>query len=116
MKPLTYYLDTPGTQRLIKEYGNYLQSLDQANKYELLSALTIVLWALSDPDFESPTAEDVDNSCLGSVLEAIAEDFLVFSLDPEVCTVLSILDPLDPQQLADIVPAVALYAAEAARQ
>jgi hypothetical protein len=115
MKPLTYYADTAETKQVASKYGDRLGGLCQQHKFELISTLGICLYELSDEDFEPVEFEQLEDTA-ESALHYLAQIHLEYALSLPVVEILNMLDDCEPQVLADIVPAIALYAADEARK
>ena len=112
-KTLTYYADTNAVQRLGEVFGNRLEKLTQEEKYQLCTAIALMLWGCCDsgPDED----DDLDFSDL--VLEEdeadacrVVNDQLVPEVTAHVMTALVILQNEPPEILAQLLPAVAEYA------
>jgi len=110
-KPLTFYVETKAITRLGEVFGNRLQKLIQEEKYQLCTAIALLLWGCCDPEFEDD--EDLDFSGLmedDSDACRVVNDQLVPEVTAHVMTALVILQNEPPEILAQLLPAVAEYA------
>ena len=112
-KTLTYYAPTEGPTRLGEVFGNRLEKLTQEEKYQLCTAIALMLWGCC----ESMPDEDDDLDFSGLVLEEdeadacrVVNDQLVPEVTAHVMTALVILQNEPPEILAQLLPAVAEYA------
>ena len=48
-KTITYYLDTASTRKLEQMYGSRLERLSQEEKYQLCTAIALMLWGCCEP-------------------------------------------------------------------
>jgi hypothetical protein len=112
-KTLTYYVETKAVKRLGEVFGHKLDKLTQEEKYQLVTAIALMLWGCCDsvPDED----DDLDFSDL--VLEEddadacrVVNDQLVPEVTAHVMTALVILQNEPPEILAQLLPAVAEYA------
>ena len=112
-KTLTYYVETKAITRLGEVFGNRLEKLTQEEKYQLCTAIALMLWGCCD---SGPDEDDgLDFSDL--VLEEdeadacrVVNDQLVPEVTAHVMTALVILQNEPPEILAQLLPAVAEYA------
>ena len=115
-KTLTYYVDNDTIHRLCKSFGNRLEGLTQEEKYQLCTAIALMLWGCCDSGAdEDGDAENPDFSelmCTESEPDLIDSQhhLLVPSVTPHVMTALVILQNEPPEILAQLLPAVAKYA------
>ena len=107
-KPLSYYCDTPETQALMGKFGSHLQQLNQEEKFQLMTATCMYLWALSSAaeDCEEDDGMEVDS------LSTLFNNQCSEPLSPDVSHVLALLDDSEPDALAAMLPAIGFYAAE----
>jgi hypothetical protein len=121
-KCLTYYVDIPETQGIAETYGSHLQHLTQLQKYKIITSLSMWLWCLTEDelveDLEPEEEEEVDDfvesffePTQGQIAEFFDESYPQ-QLSDAARTVLNTLDFVDPEHLANLLPAIALYAAE----
>ena len=121
-KTLTYYVDNNTVQRLGQAFGNRLEGLTQEEKYQLCTAIALMLWGCCD----SGDGEDASTNLSTNVSAAIdalmdepdsepdlittQNDQLVPEVTAHVMTALVILQNEPPEILAQLLPAVAEYA------
>jgi hypothetical protein len=122
-KCLTYYVDIPETQNLAKTYGSHLQNLTQLEKYQVITSLSMWLWYLTEPKTaaeESLSDEldefEEDDEPFNGQIAAFWDEGMPADLSPDARDVLNRLDFVDPEHLANLLPAIALYAAEDGRR
>ena len=123
-KCLTYYVDIPETKGIAVTYGSHLQHLTQLQKYEIITSLSMWLWCLTEDELvEDPEPEEEVDDFVGSFFEPTQGQIAEFfdesypqQLSDEARTVLNTLDFVDPEHLANLLPAIALYAAEDGRR
>ena len=114
-KTLTYYVETKAITRLGEVFGNRLEKLTQEEKYQLCTAIALMLWGCCDSVPDEDEDDDLDFSDL--VLEEdeddacrVVNDQLVPEVTAHVMTALVILQNEPPEILAQLLPAVAEYA------
>ena len=122
-KTLTYYVDNDTIHRLCQSFGNRLEKLTQEEKYQLCTAIALMLWGCCDsgdgqvddvPYQRRPLVDDefADLMDIESEPDLITtqNDQLVPEVTAHVMTALVILQNLAPEILAQLLPAVAEYA------
>ena len=112
-KTLTYYVETKAITRLGEVFGNRLEKLTQEEKYQLCTAIGLLLWGCCDPEFEEDDGLDFsglmdDESEPGLV--RVTDDQLVPAITDQVREALVLLQNEEPEILAQLLPAVAEYA------
>ena len=112
-KTLLFYVETKAVKRLGEVFGNRLEKLTQEEKYQLCTAIALMLWGCCDsvPDED----DDLDFSDL--VLEddeadacRVVDDQLAPAITGNVRAALVLLQNEEPEILAQLLPAVAEYA------
>ena len=107
-KILTYYVETKATTRLGEVFGNRLEKLTQEEKYQLCTAIALMLWGCCD----SGIGEGHDDNDIESGIDLITTQdvYLVPEVTAHVMTALVILQNEEPEILAQLLPAIAEYA------
>ena len=112
-KTLLFYVETKAIKRLGDVFGHKLEKLTQEEKYQLVTAIALMLWGCCDSGIGSD--DDLDFSDL--VLEddeadacRVVNDQLVPEVTGNVMAALIILQNEEPEILAQLLPAVAEYA------
>ena len=112
-KTLTYYVETKAITRLGEVFGNRLEKLTQEEKFQLCTAIALMLWGCCDSgpdeddglDFSDLVLEDDEaDAC------RVVNDQLVPEVTGNVMAALIILQNEEPEILAQLLPAVAEYA------
>lgn len=116
---LRYYADNATIREICKEWGDQLQVLSGIEKFHLAMVLAGVLahWAtLADEDDDDDGDEFaelfepmVDEE---STLEGWAAHNLAVEVSGDVIDVLKAMEPLQPEVIASLLPAIAIYALE----
>jgi hypothetical protein len=117
-KPLTYYVETKAVRTLTQTFGDKLAKLSQEEKYQLCTAIALMLWGCCDSGIgEGQGADDdLDFGELMDEVEAepdlisVSENQLVPAVTANVMTALTILRFEDPEILAQLLPPIAEYA------
>ena len=114
-KTLTYYVETKAITRLGEVFGHKLDKLSQEEKYQLVTAIALMLWGCCDSGIGEGSDDDLDFSDLvleGDEADAcrVVNDQLVPEVTGNVMTALVILQNEPPEILAQLLPAVAEYA------
>ena len=118
-KVLTHYVDTKAIQKLTQSFGAKLSGLTQEEKYQLCTAIALMLWGCCDSGIgegqvDNAAADDEFADLMNIESEAdlitTQNDFLVPEVTAHVMTALVILQHEDPEILAQLLPAVAEYA------
>ena len=112
-KTITYYLDTASTRKLEQMYGSRLELLSQEEKYQLCTAIALMLWGCCEP-----TEDDQENDEFADLFETESEpdlittqnDQLVPEVSGNVMACLVTLQNESPEILAQLLPAIAEYA------
>ena len=114
-KTLLFYVETKAVKRLGEVFGDKLDKLTQEEKYQLCTAIALMLWGCCDSGIGEGSDEDLDFSDL--VLEddesdvcRVVDDQLVPAITGHVRAALVILQNEPPEILAQLLPAVAEYA------
>ena len=112
-KTITYYIETASTRKLEQMYGSRLERLSQEEKYQLCTAIAIMLWGCVEPTKEVDPDDEFSD-----LFEAESEPDLINSVEelvtPNVtgnvkaCLILLQHEP--PEVLAQLLPAIAEYA------
>ena len=114
-KTLTYYVETKATTRLGEVFGNRLEKLTQEEKYQLCTAIALLLWGCCDSGIGEGSDEDLDFSDLMTDesepgLVRVTDDQLVPAITDQVRAALVLLQNEPPEILAQLLPAIAEYA------
>ena len=117
-KTLTYYVDNDTIHRLCKSFGNRLEGLTQEEKYQLCTAIALMLWGCCDSGdgqvdeipYQLQPLDDLDELDSEPDLITTQNDQLVPEVTAHVMAALVILQNLAPEILAQLLPAVAEYA------
>lgn len=117
-QPLTYFVNTPEVQQICENFGCRLEVLSNIEKFHVAMALAGVLahWAsLADDD-------DEDGDEFADLFEPLEDEEatiagwaaynLAVEMGGDAIDVLKALEPLQPEQIAALLPAIAQYAAE----
>jgi hypothetical protein len=124
-KCLTYYVDCDVTRDLEQLYGSHLQNLTQLEKYQIITSLSMWLWYLTEPEtaVEESLSDELDelfeeeeDEPFDGQIAAFWDEGMPADLSPDARDVLNRLDFVDPEHLANLLPAIALYAAEDGRR
>ena len=114
-KTLLFYVETKAIKRLGEVFGHKLEKLTQEEKYQLVTAIALMLWGCCDSGIGEGSDDDLDFSDL--VLEddeadacRVVNDQLVPEVTGNVMAALIILQNEEPEILAQLLPAVAEYA------
>ena len=107
-KTLTYYVETKAINTLGEAFGHKLDRLTQEEKYQLCTAIALMLWGCCD----SGIGEGHDDNDIESGIDLITTQdvYLVPEVTAHVMTALVILQHEAPEILAQLLPAVAEYA------
>lgn len=118
-KTICSYVETPAVRKLEASFGDKLSGLSQEEKYQLCTAIALMLWGCCD----SGTEEDKDPEGYSDLdifgmdlsdgepdLITTQNDQLVPEVTAHVMTALVILQNEPPEILAQLLPAVAEYA------
>lgn len=106
-KPLFSFAETDGLKKLVACAGDRLTGLTRAEKYQLSTALSLMLWTIAE-DLESALLE-VPEDWQPISVEAVASS-LKFSGNVKLC--LLCLTDESPETLAAILSAINEYARE----
>ena len=114
-KTLTYYVETKAVKHLGEVFGHKLDKLSQEEKYQLVTAIALMLWGCCDSGIGEGSDEDLDFSDLvleGDEADAcrVVNDQLVPEVTGNVRAALVLLQNEEPEILAQLLPAVAEYA------
>ena len=116
-KTITYYVETKAVTRLGEVFGNRLEKLKQEEKYQLCTAIALMLWGCCDSvigeyveDDESLDFSDLMGDELEPDLVSSADIQLVPAITGNVRMALVLLQNESPKILAQLLPAVAEYA------
>ena len=114
-KTLTYYVETKAITRLGEVFGNRLEKLTQEEKYQLCTAIALLLWGCCDSGIGEGSDEDLDFSDLMTDesepgLVRVTDDQLVPAITDQVREALVLLQNEEPEILAQLLPPVAEYA------
>ena len=114
-KTLLFYVETKAIKRLGEVFGHKLEKLSQEEKYQLCTAIALMLWGCCDSGIGEGSDDDLDFSDL--VLEddeadacRVVDDQLAPAITENVRAALVILQNEPPEILAQLLPAVAEYA------
>ena len=114
-KTLTYYVETKAINTLGEAFGHKLDRLTQEEKYQLCTAIALMLWGCCDSGIGKGHDDDLDFSDL--VLEddeadacRVVDDQLAPAITGNVRAALVLLQNEPPEILAQLLPAVAEYA------
>jgi len=112
-KTLTYYVETKATTRLGEVFGNRLEKLTQEEKYQLCTAIALLLWGCCDTEFDEDDGLDfsalMDDEAEPGLVR-VTDDQLVPAITGNVREALILLQNEEPEILAQLLPAVAEYA------
>ena len=116
-KTITYYVETKAVTRLGEVFGNRLEKLNQEEKYQLCTAIALMLWGCCDSgvgkyveDDESLDFSDLMCDELEPDLVSSADIQLVPAITGNVRMALVLLQNELPKILAQLLPAIAEYA------
>ena len=115
-KCVSYYLDTKATQRLMSTFGSHLQGLTQEEKYQLVTAIGLMLWGCCEPEQSEAEAQFNDLSDLFEGMESEPDlitaqhEQLVPEVSANVMSALVLLQHETPDSLSFLLPAIAEYA------
>ena len=116
-KVLSYYVETPGIRKLGEVFGDKLEKLSQEEKYQLCTAIALMLWGCCDSGIGegSDEYEDLEFSDLMTDesepdLVRATDDQLIPAITGNVRAALILLQHEEPEILAQLLPAVAEYA------
>jgi hypothetical protein len=98
MKNVFYYADNAVTRKICETYGDRLQELDYAARYELIGYLGLWLYAVETADHD----EEVHWK------ELLDDD----EPDGDVHHILNLCDQLDPQAVLNFIAAIASQGAQ----
>ena len=104
-KILLSFAETEITKKLVTVYGNRLEKLTQCEKYQLVTAIGLLMWSLA---YDIENGDDRESDNLMSSL-AVLENVEVTG-NVQACLV--ILKNEDPHNLASILSAISEYARE----
>ena len=114
-KTLLFYVETKAIKRLGEVFGHKLEKLSQEEKYQLCTAIALMLWGCCDSGIGEGSDDDLDFSDL--VLEddeadacRVVDDQLAPAITDQVREALVLLQNEEPEILAQLLPAVAEYA------
>lgn len=114
---LTYFADSPEIQQICKDFGCRLEVLSNIEKFHVAMALAGVLahWATladdaDDDDEFADLFDPLDDE--EATIAGWAAYNLAVEMGGDAIDVLKALEPLQPEQLAALLPAIAQYAAE----
>ena len=112
-KTLLFYVETKAVKRFGEVFGDKLEKLSQEEKYQLVTAIALMLWGCCDSGLDED--DDLDFSDL--LLEEdksdacrVVDDQLVPEVTGNVRTALILLQNEEPEILAQLLPAIAEYA------
>lgn len=105
-KVLFAFAETEATKKLVNAYGDRLSELTQMEKYQLVTAIGLLMWSLA---YDIENNDDRPSDDLVSALEALNEDI---ELTGNVQACLLILKDEDPDNLSAILSAICEYARE----
>ena len=116
-KTLLFYVETKAVRRLGEVFGDKLQKLIQEEKYQLCTAIALMLWGCCDSGIGEGSDEDEDLD-FSDLMTDESEPDLVSSVDIQlvpaitghVRAALVLLQNEEPAILAQLLPAVAEYA------
>ena len=103
-KTLTYYIDTPGTQRLVEACGSRLTEMTQREKYQLAGTIGEYLATM----VKDPENGELDEDETWTLLDHISQNN--HCLTNNVKALLVILRDEKCESLAALLPAIAEYA------
>ena len=114
-KTLTYYVETKAINTLGEAFGHKLDRLTQEEKYQLCTAIALMLWGCCDSGIGEGSDEDLDFSDLMTDesepgLVRVTDDQLVPAITDQVREALVLLQNEPPEILAQLLPAIAEYA------
>jgi hypothetical protein len=115
-KCVSYYLDTKATQRLMTQFGSHLQGLTQEEKYQLVTAIGLMLWGSCEPEQSEAEAQFNDLSDLFEGMESEPDlirgmaEYLTPDVTANVMSALVLLQNESPESLSFLLPAIAEYA------
>jgi len=112
-KTLTYYVETKAVKRLGEVFGEKLEKLTQEEKYQLCTAIALLLWGCCDTEFDEDDGLDfsglMDDEAEPGLVR-VTDDQLVPAITGNVREALILLQNEEPEILAQLLPAVAEYA------
>ena len=114
-KTLLFYVETKAIKRLGDVFGHKLDRLIQEEKYQLVTAIALMLWGCCDSGIGEGSDDDLDFSDLvleGDEADAcrVVNDQLVPEVTGNVRAALVLLQNEEPEILAQLLPAIAEYA------
>ena len=115
-KTLLFYVETKAVKRLGEVFGDKLQKLAQEEKYQLCTAIALMLWGCCDSGIGEGRVSDadfgefmVDPNPTPDLISA-SDDQLGPEMTGNVRAALVLLQNEEPEILAQLLPAVAEYA------
>ena len=118
-KTLTYYVETKAVKRLGEVFGDKLEKLSQEEKYQLCTAIALMLWGCCDSGIGEGQVDDDEDIDFGALMDEVesepdliraTDDQLIPDITGNVRAALILLQHEDPEILAQLLPAVAEYA------
>jgi hypothetical protein len=109
-RPLTFYADSAAIRQLMEAFGDRLAGLIQEEKFQLSAAISVHLWQ----SCESSGDYFLENFGLGEFDDVVESQDALLGPDLSVNATwaLVILRNESPEILAQLLPAIAQYAAD----
>ena len=116
-KTLLFYVETKAIKRLGEVFGDKLEKLAQEEKFQLCTAIALMLWGCCDSGIGEGSDEDEDLDFSDLVTDEsepdlirATDDQLIPDITGNVRAALILLQNEEPEILAQLLPAVAEYA------